>query len=145
MELIFENDIPVSIILEYLNDFKVSKPSGCSKISSKLYLTAFKVLGELLAFIFNLSIKTYKVPTAWKKGTITPIPKKGDKRQINNVRPKTLTHICSKLLTKIIAARYIVASKWDFRRTGLLQALSPSWLLNQLGNELQLLYIMPIR
>lgn len=106
-ELIFENDIPVNIVLEHLNTFKMYKPSRCSKISSKLYLSAFKALGEKLAFIFNLSIRTNKIPKAWKKGVITPIPKKGDARLGNNIRPITLTHICGKLFRKIIAARLI--------------------------------------
>lgn len=36
-ELFLDSDIPVSIVLEYLADFKVTKPSGCPRISSKLY------------------------------------------------------------------------------------------------------------
>lgn len=88
-ELTLENDILVNIIYDHLKSFMVSKPSGCPKISSKLYLAAFKVLGEQLAFLFNLSIKTNKIPVAWKKGIITPIPKKGDKRIVNNIRPIT--------------------------------------------------------
>lgn len=95
------------IIHEFLRDFKASKPSGCPKISSKIYLAAFKVLGEQLGFIFNLSIKTNQIPKAWKRGIITPIPKKGDCRELNNIRPITLTHICGKLLEKIIAAKLI--------------------------------------
>lgn len=104
-ELSFNPDIPVSIIAEFISELKPSKPSGCLQISSKLYVIAFNALLEQLAYLFNLSIRTNKIPLAWKKGVITPIPKKGDRTCLNNIRPITITHMCGKLLERIIGAR----------------------------------------
>lgn len=75
------------------------------KVSSKLYIAAFEVLWEQLMHLFNLSIKLDLVPSAWKQGIITPISKKGDRTVLNNIRPITLTHMCGKMLEKLVACR----------------------------------------
>lgn len=87
-------------ITETLKDFSSGKASGCLNISSKLYLDAFKVLVEQLAFLMNLSICTQTFPDAWKLSVVTPLPKKGDKSIPENTRPISLVHICSKILEK---------------------------------------------
>lgn len=101
----FEPDISVKTVQELLSELKISKPSGCFRISTKLYLIAFSELIEQITFLFNLSIKTNKIPLAWKKGTVTPIPKKGDRTLLTNIRPITITHICGKILEKLITHR----------------------------------------
>lgn len=46
-----------------------------------------------------------RIPSAWKSGVVSPRPKKGDPTNPNNIRPITQTHICGKLLEKVINAR----------------------------------------
>lgn len=99
----FEPTITVRNVIEHLKEIKPTKPSGCSKISTKLYLAALSVLTEQITFIYNLSIRTNRVPHAWKIGHVTPIPKKGDTTLISNIRPITITHLCGKILEKLIA------------------------------------------
>lgn len=101
----FEATISVNIVRDYLKELKVTKPSGCMKISTKLYIVAFSELIEQITFLFNLSIKTNRIPRAWKEGTVTPIPKKGDRTLLTNIRPITITHICRKVLEKLVAAK----------------------------------------
>lgn len=101
----FEPDISVKVVQELLTDLKPTKPSGCLNISTKLYLIAFSELIEQITFLFNLSIKTNKIPTAWKTGTVTPIPKKEDRTLFVNIRPITITHICGKMLERLVALR----------------------------------------
>lgn len=101
----FELDITVNVVHEMLSELKASKSSGRLNISTKLYLIAFSELIEQIAFIFNLSIKTNSIPTAWKTGTITPIPKKGDRTLLSNIISITTTHICGKMLEKLISNR----------------------------------------
>lgn len=45
-------------ILSYLKKVSPSKSSGCPDISMRLYLDAFPVLAEQLAFLYNLTLKT---------------------------------------------------------------------------------------
>lgn len=92
------------MVSELVAELKPSKPSGCQSISTKLYLIAFKSLAEKITFLFNLSIKTNRIPAAWKRGIVTPIPKKGDQTLLTNIRPISITHICGKNLEKLIAA-----------------------------------------
>lgn len=101
----FEPTITVNLVAEFLSELKPSKPSGCLKLSTNLYIAAFKELLEQLTFIFNLSIRTNEIPKAWKKGSVTPLPKKGDRTLLTNIRPITITHICGKILEKMIAAK----------------------------------------
>lgn len=103
--LSFEPTITVGNVTEILKEFKATKPSGCFRISTKLYLVALSALLEQITFIYNLSIKTNKIPNAWKIGYVTPIPKKGDTTLLTNIRPITITHLCGKILEKLIAAR----------------------------------------
>lgn len=85
-----------------LKDFSILKPSGCTKVSTRLYLDAFAVLLEPLAYIMNISLRSGIFPTAWKKSIVSPIPKKGDRYFVENTRPITLIHIAGKLLEKIV-------------------------------------------
>lgn len=47
--------------------------------------------------------KTNCFPSDWKRGTVTPIPKKGDPTRMDNLRPITITHMAGKLLEKHMA------------------------------------------
>lgn len=62
---------------------------------------------EQITFLFNLSIKTNAIPTAWKPAIVTQIPQKGDRSLLNNIRPISITHICGKLLEKIVGAKFL--------------------------------------
>lgn len=98
----FDSFISVDKIKQILKDFSPCKSSGCLKISSKLYLDGFEVMHEQLSFIINLSLRTKIFPTAWKKSIVTPIPKKGDRCVLSNIRPISLIHIGGKLMEKVV-------------------------------------------
>ena len=52
--------------------------------------------------LFNMSIKSRKLPNKWKLALVTPIPKPGNKSDPANYRPISLLSILSKLLGKCI-------------------------------------------
>ena len=52
--------------------------------------------------LFNLPFKTGSLPADWKLAHIVPIHKKGDKDDIENYRPISLTSIISKVFEKCI-------------------------------------------
>lgn len=90
-------------IKKLVMDIDLFKSSGCTNISTKIYRDAFMYLTEQLSYLFNLSLLEGKIPKSWKVGTVTPLPKKGDCTSPNNIRPITITHICGKLLERIVS------------------------------------------
>ena len=59
-------------------------------------------VSPILADIFNLSLSSGKVPSAWKISCIIPIFKSGDKNSVKDYRLISLQPIISKILEKII-------------------------------------------
>lgn len=124
-------DITVDSVVELISGIDISKSSGCHSISSKIYKDCLMVLREQLTFLFNLSIKTTCIPSAWKSRVVTPLPKKGDTTNPDNIRPITQTHICGKLLKKVISVRltnYLEINDLFYpAQMGFRKGFSPSW------------------
>ena len=55
-----------------------------------------------LSALFNLSLSTGTVPTAWKLSNVTPVYKAGDLSLTTNYRPISLLSLPSKLLERIV-------------------------------------------
>ena len=64
--------------------------------------TAADELAPALALLFQLSMDQGEIPQDWKQALVVPIFKKGDKHQLSNYRPVSLTSITCKLLEHII-------------------------------------------
>ena len=62
------------------------------------------VIVDPFYFVFDLSLKTGRVPFAWKLGSICAIYKnKGSRNSVENYRPITLSSIACKILETIIS------------------------------------------
>lgn len=94
--------VSLNMIEKILKEFSPLKSLGCLMISSRLYLDAFDVLTETLAFIMNLSLRTKVFPSIWKRSIVTPIPKKGNRCVVENTRLISLIHLAGKILEKIV-------------------------------------------
>lgn len=99
IELLSEEDM-----LKLINGIKIYKSSGIPDISSRLLKDALLAIPKQVTFLFNLSLNKAIFPESWKTGFITPIPKKGDITDINNIRPIAITPILGKLLEKHVTA-----------------------------------------
>lgn len=67
-----------------------------------MYIDSFAVLTEQLLHLFNLSLRTQTFPDAWKRSTVIPLPKKGNRFIMENTRPISLIHICGKVMEKVV-------------------------------------------
>ena len=89
-----------------LRSIDTSKASGSDGISGLLLKRCATVLAPSLTRIFNTSIVAGTVPHLFKKATITPIHKSGDKSQAGNYRPISLLPIVSKILEKVVSTQF---------------------------------------
>ena len=70
---------------------------GHDKLTAKLLKVLSGVIAIPVAMIFNKSINEGKAPADWKCANITPVFKKGSKRDPGNYRPISLTSILCKV------------------------------------------------
>ena len=77
-------------------------PSGPDKIPGKLLKVMVSEISPCLSLVFAASLHQGTVPQDWKLALVTPLFKKGNRKEPSNYRPIFLTCICSKLLEHII-------------------------------------------
>ena len=87
---------------QLLRSLKLKTASGPDGISSRMLRGCASTISSYLSTLFNLSLSTGIVPTAWKTSNITPVYKDGDPKLASNYRPISLLSIPSKLLERII-------------------------------------------
>ena len=85
----------VSKLLSDLNPHKATGPDG---VPARILKVATEEIAPALTKIFEKSLETGEVPSAWRRANISPIYKKG----ASDYRPVSLTAICSKVLEHII-------------------------------------------
>ena len=87
--------------MRLLSSFDVKKASGPGCIDTKSLKFAAPAIAAPLTHIYNLSLGTECVPSIWKKANVTPVFKKGDKKDPNNHRPISIIPAVGKVLEKI--------------------------------------------
>jgi len=114
----------VTEVEQFLQDLEVSKASGPDKISSRMLKMTATSIAPSITELFNLSIRTGKIPDQWKESMIVPIPKSNKLSDPGNYRPITLTCILCKLLEKhmynimyhhLVNNNQLSDSQWGFR------------------------------
>lgn len=86
-----------------LSELNPSKSPGPDKMHPRVLKELADELATPLKMIFNTSIRTGKIPKAWKEAYVTAVYKnKGDKHDASNYRPISLTCIACKMLEAII-------------------------------------------
>ena len=88
-----------------LTQLDASKSTGTDGISPKMLKCASLVsssTARLLSNLFNLSISTGTIPSAWKVGRITPIPKGSNNSHPSGYRPISVLPVVSKIIERHI-------------------------------------------
>lgn len=101
-ELVFEEFTPitVNIFLEIIATFSYTKSSGYEDLNSKLLLDTMKCIPQIFVYICNCSFNTGVFPTNCKVARVTIIPKGGDLRYLDNLRPISILPILGRILER---------------------------------------------
>ena len=85
-----------------LGSLKSIKSSGPDNIPARLLKEGAVEIAPSLTRRFNLSLLQASVPAAWKEAHVIPLHKKGDRSNVKNYRPVSLTSVVSKVLEKVL-------------------------------------------
>ncbi len=85
-----------------INELKDDCGPGPDGIEIKFIKLAANILMYSLCDLFNLSLSTCALPSAWKRATVTPLHKGGDPHDISNYRPISIINSIAKIFEKLI-------------------------------------------
>jgi hypothetical protein len=78
-------------INKLLQNINIHKASGPDNIHGRILKECTTQIAPILTTLFNLSLKTGKIPDDWRYASVCPAFKKGDKNNPINYRPISLT------------------------------------------------------
>ena len=103
MDTIFSLKPPsASTVCRLLNQLYTNKATGLDRIPCKLLKLSSSIVGPSLAYIFKSCMDAEIFPNEWKIAKVTPLFKKGSKRELGNYRPISVLPLVSKNFEKII-------------------------------------------
>ena len=91
-----------SEIEDIIKTIETNKASGPDDISHRMLKGCIHAISKPLYILFNRSLSEGVFLELWKRATVTPIFKKGDKSLPANYRPISLLSSCGKVLERII-------------------------------------------
>ena len=89
-------------IEKIISKLNVNKSAGPDGLHPRVLRETAGSIAIPLQIIFKKSLQQEQLPTAWKRATITPIFKKGNRKDPSNYRPVSLTSICCKVMETLV-------------------------------------------
>ena len=117
-------------VIDLLLSLDTTKANGPDGISATMLKSTAYSIAPRITNLFNKSIMSGRLPSAWKLSYIVPVPKGDDDSNVANYRPISLLPIVSKLLERhmywVIAKHFEVNSpvsihQWGFQPKSLQQ------------------------
>lgn len=101
-QCILEHFTPISesTLLDTLKEFNVHKSSGIKDLPTDLLFDAIRVKPDIFVKLCNTSLETGVFPEHCKIARIRIIPKKGDTKLLDNLRPISILSVIGKILEK---------------------------------------------
>ena len=91
-----------STVCRFLNQLDAKKATGLDRIPCKILKLSSSIVGPSLAYILKSCIDAEIFPNEWKIAKVTPLFKKGSKRELGNYQPISVLPLVSKVFEKII-------------------------------------------
>lgn len=92
----------ISKFLKIVKGLKCSKSSGITGINSRVMICSMVAVPSVFVHLCNMSLQSGIFPDEFKIARISIIPKKGDTRLLDNLRPISLLNIVSKVMEKFV-------------------------------------------
>ena len=93
-------------VLKKFSKLNPSKAAGPESLHCKFLFELKDLLCKPLARFSTGHLKKGEVPDQWHQAHISPIFKKGDKKQAENYRPASLTYVECKVLESLVRDNY---------------------------------------
>ena len=97
--------ITLNGVIKRVKRLNPKKACGPDKMPILVLQETAKEIAPVLQSLFQQSLNESKIPSDWKKASIVPIFKKGDRTKPSNYRPVSLTAVVSKMLEHIVVAQ----------------------------------------
>ena len=125
---VFDIDFNRNRVHKHLSNIYSHKASGPDGIHCKILKNCSESLAYPLSLILKVSYNTGSLPKEWKLANVVPIHKKGDKDDIKNYRPISLTCLVMKLFERILKEELLLRTSHllDSRQHGFLNLKSCS-------------------
>ena len=89
-----------STVCRLLNQLDTKKATGLDRIPCKLLKLSSSIVGSYTAYIVKSCIDTEIFPNEWKIAEVTPLFKKGSKRELGNYLPISVLPLVLKIFGK---------------------------------------------
>ena len=100
-----DDDISLDEVYAVLRHIKSGKVPGKDSLKIEMYKSLPPQFIQLLVKFWNIIMQKGEIPKRWCTGMIIPIPKSGDKLDVNNYRGITLLPVIAKLFFAVLARR----------------------------------------
>ena len=109
-----------------LSKLNTTKPAGPDGIHSMIYSKCAGALAYPLSLLYNTAYSIGSLPVIWRTANVVPVHKKGDRKDVRNYRPISLTCIAMKVLERLVNYQLLdkCYSKLDTRQHGFLPGKS---------------------
>ena len=101
-------------VLKTLSALDVGKATGPDQISARLLRMVAPKIASCLTALFNASLMCGEFPSEWKCANVSPVPKAGDKHDVNNYRPVSVIPVIAKVFESLVhdqLYQYLVKNK----------------------------------
>ena len=130
-------------VSDLVTNLDASKATGPDDISARMLKETAPSIVYSLTKLFNLSLTSGKLPSAWKLARVVPVPKSNDLSAPSNYRPISILSIISKIMERCVYQTIfdhlcvcypLSARQWGFlpgrSTTSALLAVTHDWLSN---------------
>ena len=96
------SDIKEEEVRKLLATLDEKKATGPDNISAWLLCMVAPAISDSITSLFNICLSHGEFPSEWKQANVTPVPKSGDMRLVNNFRPLSVVPVLAKVFETVI-------------------------------------------